>query len=111
MIVISPEQLMKPNGDFEKLLKNLLFASRIISIVVDEAHCLTQWGDFCPEYRELGRLRYILPMHIPFMLASATLTNDTLKDTLRLLHMHSDNLVTIHQSSDRPNISIGVKKI
>ncbi|KAI5980764.1 P-loop containing nucleoside triphosphate hydrolase protein [Pisolithus albus] len=110
-IVISPEQMMKPNGDFERLLKNSLFASRVISIVVDEAHCLTQWGDFRPEYRELGRLRYILPASIPFMLASATLTKDTLNDTLRLLHMHSDNLVTIRQSSDRPNIKIGVQKM
>lgn len=110
-IVISPEQMMKPNGNFEKLLKNPLFTSRIISIVIDEAHCLTQWGEFRPEYRELGRLRYILPTNIPFMLASATLTNNTLKDTLRLLHMHSDNLVIICRSSDRPNIRIGVKKI
>ncbi|KAG2035193.1 hypothetical protein BDR03DRAFT_868433, partial [Suillus americanus] len=34
-------QIMKPNGKFEKLLKNDLFTAQIISIVIDEVHCLT----------------------------------------------------------------------
>ncbi|KAG0707157.1 P-loop containing nucleoside triphosphate hydrolase protein [Suillus ampliporus] len=55
-IAISPEQIMKPNGSFEKLLKNVLFVSQLISIVIDEAHCLTDWGEFHPEYKELGQL-------------------------------------------------------
>ncbi|KAG2064802.1 hypothetical protein BDR04DRAFT_1034384 [Suillus decipiens] len=55
-----PEQIMKPNGEFERLLKNDLFMAQIISIVIDEAHCLTDWGEFHPEYKELGCLHYIL---------------------------------------------------
>ncbi|KAF9230225.1 hypothetical protein BU15DRAFT_57459 [Melanogaster broomeanus] len=102
---------MKPNGEFEKRLKNTLFASRVISVVIDEAHCLTNWGDFRPEYKELQRLRYILPDTIPIMIASATLTKDALTDTLQLLHMHRDRLITIRRSSDRPNLKIGVRKI
>ncbi|KIJ62205.1 hypothetical protein HYDPIDRAFT_94622, partial [Hydnomerulius pinastri MD-312] len=86
-IIVSPEQLMKPNGEFEKRLKNPLFTSCIISVVVDEAHCLTDWGEFRPEYKELGRLRYILPNAVPVMIASATLTKDTLSNAVRLLHM------------------------
>ncbi|KAG9315563.1 hypothetical protein JVU11DRAFT_3193 [Chiua virens] len=38
VIIVSPEQLMKPNGEFEKQLKKSLFASWIISIIIDEAH-------------------------------------------------------------------------
>ena len=54
VIVISLEQVMKPDGEFEKLLKNPLFASQIISIVIDEVHCLTGWGEFYLEYKKLG---------------------------------------------------------
>jgi len=46
VIVVSPEQIMKPDQEFERLLKNPLFVSQIISIVIDEAHCLTDWGEF-----------------------------------------------------------------
>lgn len=64
VVIVSPEQLMKPNSGFERLLKTPPFVSRLISIVIDEAHCLAEWGDFRPEYRELGRLRYILPSDV-----------------------------------------------
>ncbi|KIK72327.1 hypothetical protein PAXRUDRAFT_180866, partial [Paxillus rubicundulus Ve08.2h10] len=110
-IIVSPEQLMKPNGEFEKRLKNSLFASQVISVVINEAHCLTDWGDFCPEYKELRRLHYILPDTIPIMIISATLTKDMLTSALQLLHIHRDRLITICQSSDRPNLKIGVRKI
>jgi superfamily II DNA helicase RecQ len=109
--VISPEQIMKPDGEFERLLKNQLFMARVVSVVIDEAHCLTEWGEFRPEYRELGRLRYILPPSTPLLIASATFTKHALGDVTRLLHMHHDKTITVHCSSDRPNIEIGIRKI
>ncbi|KAG1880832.1 P-loop containing nucleoside triphosphate hydrolase protein [Suillus subluteus] len=81
-VPVSPEQIMKPNGEFEKLLKNDLFVTQIISVIIDEVHCLTDWGEFRPEYEELGRLCYILPSIIPIMIASATLTKYTLTNAL-----------------------------
>lgn len=45
------------------------------------------------------------------MIASATLTPDTLSNAIHLLNMHPDKMITIRQSSDRPNIKIGVRKI
>ncbi|KAI6108688.1 hypothetical protein EDD16DRAFT_1488082 [Pisolithus croceorrhizus] len=50
-------------------------------------------------------------MTIPVMIASATLTKDTLTDVLQLLHMHPGRLITVRRTTDRPNIKIGVKKI
>ncbi|KAI6004190.1 P-loop containing nucleoside triphosphate hydrolase protein [Pisolithus albus] len=111
VVVISPEQIMKPDGGFERLLKNPLFTQCIISIIIDEAHCLTDWGEFRPEYRELGQLQYVVPMSVPLLVTSATITKGTLRDLTHLLHMSSRRTVIIHWSSDHPNIGICVKKI
>ncbi|KAG2743118.1 P-loop containing nucleoside triphosphate hydrolase protein [Suillus brevipes Sb2] len=112
VIVISPEQVMKDRGGFERLLKNPLFVSHLMGVVIDEAHCVSSWGEFRPEYKELGRLRFILPLDIPFLVTSATLSSSMLQDVTRLLHLQSgDKLVTIRRSIDRPNINIGVKPI
>ena len=43
---MNPEELMRRGGGFESLFKNKTFADAIISIVIDEAHCVTQWGSF-----------------------------------------------------------------
>jgi superfamily II DNA helicase RecQ len=86
---------MKLNGEFERLLKNDLFTAQIISVIIYEVHCLTDWGEFHPEYKELGCLRYILPSTIPIMITFATLTKYTLTNAVRLLHMHVDKLTAI----------------
>ncbi|KAF9222849.1 hypothetical protein BS17DRAFT_707109 [Gyrodon lividus] len=59
----------------------------MVSSVIDEVHCLTKWGDFQPEYRELGCLCYILPSNVPLLVASATLTKAALSDITCLLHI------------------------
>lgn len=45
------------------------------------------------------------------MITSATLTNDALVTTTRLLHMRLDKMTIIRRSTDCPNIKIGVKKL
>jgi len=65
VIVASPEQVMKPGGGFEKLFKQPRFRSQIMSVIFDEAHCISAWGEFRPEYKEVGRLRYMLPDNVP----------------------------------------------
>ncbi|KIK36646.1 hypothetical protein CY34DRAFT_94044, partial [Suillus luteus UH-Slu-Lm8-n1] len=40
VVVISPEQVMKDGGGFERLLKNPLFVSHLMGVVIDEAHCV-----------------------------------------------------------------------
>ncbi|KIK73785.1 hypothetical protein PAXRUDRAFT_177473, partial [Paxillus rubicundulus Ve08.2h10] len=111
MVMVSPEQLMKPDGEFERMLKDPLFTLQVVSVIIDEAHCLTKWEEFQPEYKELRHLQYILPETIPLMITSTTLANDALLTTIFLLHMHPDKMTVIHCSTDCPNIKIGVRKI
>jgi ATP-dependent DNA helicase RecQ len=59
LLYVSPERLVGEGSDG---FLSRLAASRVSFLAVDEAHCISQWGhDFRPEYRQLGRLRQLLP--------------------------------------------------
>lgn len=101
---------MKPGGGFEKLLRKPHFVSRVISVVFDEAHCISEWGTFRPEYKDIFQLRHRLP-RIPFVFASATFTPSILADIKRTFNLNTSQLVHIRRPNDRPNIHLAVRKI
>lgn len=98
------------NSGFSTLFKDPEFTSRIIAVILDEAHCISQWGSFRPEYRELGRLQSVLPNTI-FHITSATLPSHLLTDVLRVLKVSRNNLYTVHRSNDRTNVALVVREI
>ena len=70
LLLISPERLA--NDDF---VTNTLqpIAARIGLLVVDEAHCISDWGhDFRPDYRRIGQILARLPRNIAVLATTAT---------------------------------------
>jgi ATP-dependent DNA helicase RecQ len=83
VLLISPERLA--NDEFrEKLL--LPVSQRIGLFVVDEAHCISDWGhDFRPDYRRIVRILQALPENIPVLATTATANNRVVNDIVSQL--------------------------
>ena len=61
LLYVAPERLLQAEFQGE-VMPRLQAAHGISSLVVDEAHCVSEWGhDFRPEYRQLHRLRTRFP--------------------------------------------------
>ncbi|HTL02745.1 MAG TPA: DNA helicase RecQ [Vicinamibacterales bacterium] len=99
LLYVSPERLV---GDGCESFFSMISSCGVSFVAVDEAHCISQWGhDFRPEYRQLGRLRELLPgvsLHAYTATATARVRRDIaaqlqLKDPLELVG-----------SFDRPNL-------
>ncbi|MDM8213729.1 ATP-dependent DNA helicase RecQ [Enterococcus hirae] len=102
-LFMSPEMLLK------KEVQAALKQSTIQLMVVDEAHCVSQWGlDFRPEYLQLGALRQKLK--IPQLLAlTATAPPNVARDIVAKLFTNTTPKV-ISLPVDRPNIGLKVVK-
>ena len=102
-LYLSPERLET------KIFKELLPYLKISLLVVDEAHCISQWGyDFRPSYLKIAQIRDVLP-GIPMMALTASATIDVQKDILHKLEMR--NATTFKQSFEKPNLSYSVFKV
>ena len=108
MIISSPEMCLK-HLDFRKLLSQAKFSQSICCIVIDEAHCITQWGpQFRPEYAELGDLRAFAPQ-APVLLTSATLTPSSLDHARKIMLVDPQSSYHVMLGIDRPNIAWSVR--
>ena len=111
LLYISPETLLS-QPVWEKLCDREL---QITGLMLDEAHCLVQWGDsFRPSYRRLGAVRSALMLHKPdhhprISLAAFTATADrnTIAELQDCLQMQNPKIV--RTSPYRPHLSLKVK--
>jgi len=78
VLLISPERLA--NDDFrQNILANI--ANNIGLFVVDEAHCISDWGhDFRPDYRRIVRILEAIPSNIPVLATTATANDRVVND-------------------------------
>ncbi len=80
ILLISPERLA--NDEFVNRCL-LPIANRVGLFVVDEAHCISDWGhDFRPDYRRIVRILTALPRNIPILATTATANNRVVKDII-----------------------------
>jgi DEAD/DEAH box helicase len=93
---------------FQNRLKELYDRQRLARIVIDEAHCISQWGhDFRPDYANMKILRRQYP-GIPILALTATATKCVQADMAVQLGL--DQAFFFQQSFNRTNLIFEVKK-
>ncbi len=100
LLYAAPERLLLEG--WEQNLRNW----NVRRLAIDEAHCVSEWGhDFRPEYRQLAKLRAILP-EAPVMALTATATERVREDIIR--HLALRNPQVFVASFNRPNLTYRV---
>lgn len=100
-LYVSPERLGTP------MFKSYLQEMNVSFIVVDEAHCISQWGyDFRPDYMQIGKLRDLIDA--PVIALTATATPQVSDDIMERLRFGEKCL--IKSGFERPNLSYIVRR-
>lgn len=85
LVYMTPEFCTGDSG--KQLLQNMNKSLSLTLIAIDEAHCVSTWGhDFRYQYRELGKLRDILP-EVPILAVTATATPRVRNDIVSSLKL------------------------
>jgi ATP-dependent DNA helicase RecQ len=101
-LYISPERL------HTELFKQKLTMMNVSLIVVDESHCISQWGyDFRPSYLRIADLRKMLPEQIPVLALTATATPLVVDDIQDKLLFRKKNV--LKKSFVRENLAYIVR--
>lgn len=103
LVYVAPERLDDP------AFLETVTARGAALLAVDEAHCISQWGnDFRPSYQRIIEFLEALPARPPVMALTATATRAVRKDIVSALGLR-DPFVVI-ASFDRPNLSFAVSR-
>ena len=101
-LYLSPERLQ------QEVVQNAIKRMNVNLIAVDEAHCISQWGnDFRPAYKNVHLLKGLHP-GIPTIALTATATPEVLRDTIKQLKLKEPRV--FQSSFVRANLSYQVKK-
>ena len=102
-LYVSPERLSSD------IFIAKLRAMNVCLLVVDESHCISQWGyDFRPSYLKIADIRNIL-VDVPVLALTATATKDVIEDIQEKLHFKKKNV--FRTSFVRSNLSYVVRKV
>ncbi|MBE0411609.1 MAG: RecQ family ATP-dependent DNA helicase [Anaerolineales bacterium] len=101
ILLISPERLNN-----ERFQNSILprMAGRVGLFVVDEAHCISDWGhDFRPDYRRIVRIIQMLPKGVPILGTTATANDRVIED---IQHQIGKDLKILRGSLDRETLRL-----
>ncbi|KAI5450400.1 hypothetical protein NCC49_003182, partial [Naganishia albida] len=107
LLYLTPEALFSRH--FLNSLKKVVMQKELRRLVIDEAHCISEWGSsFRPEYRKLGFFRETFP-HVPIMALTASATARVQKDILQSLRMDPKYLYRCVEPFNRTNLYYEVR--
>lgn len=131
-LVYTTPEFMLQNAEMQQWLRAAANCSRIDRVVLDEAHCIFEWGNsFRPSYLELARWKAQAMPEVPITLATASIMEDDIKFLATLFNMElvlsseinqlipdavsstartprSSRLLLVQHQGDRPNLSLKV---
>jgi ATP-dependent DNA helicase RecQ len=120
VLLVSPERLNNPSFRDEQLPALI---TRVGLLVVDEAHCISDWGhDFRPDYRRLRDLIAGMPTGVPVLATTATANSRVVTDVAAQLESGSDDstssgdsnadhVITIRGPLARASLRLGVLRL
>ncbi|XAR56334.1 DNA helicase [Bertholletia excelsa] len=101
LLYVTPEKVAR-SDILLRHLESLHARESLARIVIDEAHCVSQWGhDFRPDYQGLGILKQKFPT-TPVLALTATATASVKEDVVQALGLV--NCLVFRQSFNRPNL-------
>ncbi|HEX6075057.1 MAG TPA: DEAD/DEAH box helicase, partial [Micromonosporaceae bacterium] len=114
VLLVSPERLNNP--DFrDRVLPALAVTCGLL--VVDEAHCISDWGhDFRPDYRRIRSFLDALPNGVPVLATTATANARVTDDVAEQLSAHRDSVavpdaLVLRGPLDRKSLRLGVLRL
>jgi ATP-dependent DNA helicase RecQ len=115
VLLVSPERLNNPSFREQQLPA---LVRRIGMLVVDEAHCISDWGhDFRPDYRRLRELIARMPPEVPVLATTATANSRVVADVAEQLGTAApdgdarEGVVTIRGPLARTSLRLGVLRL
>lgn len=114
VLLVSPERLNNPSFRDEQLPQ---LVARIGLLVVDEAHCISDWGhDFRPDYRRLRDLIARIPSGVPVLATTATANSRVVADVAEQLGVPDEStgspeVLIIRGALARTSLRLGVLRL
>ncbi len=106
ILLISPERLSNERFRTEVLAG---IAGRIALLVIDEAHCISDWGhDFRPHYRLIERMVRTLPRNLRLLATTATANNRVMEDLEVVL---GPDLTVLRGDLNRPSLMLQTMRL